>query len=1160
MQGYRERTSYGTMSINLNSSDKTGFIFPWVGFEINSKDLSFKSYRLDDSNSKTYQKLNPELRTKVLNDYLNSTLPNSAVYDMYLNQTSLVNLGATAGFMSDEADTITITPNANSFYVWNDSTQGVVQEAFLYKFIKTDIYIKNGLNDIHWPIQSFEGGTDNLTLTLSSNTCVPIVLGATEPSKTMVGSTVGRTFDEADIIYKLLSNGGMSNEAAWLGSGSVSLLDPLKNAIQVYQTSAVNCAQYIDGPIQSALYMKMESGEYTSFIWMDQDTPADEVFYYQNHFSTCPFGNSFPHNFYKDQNYQNPRPLNDGKSFPLKQYPCTCGAVNYSPIGTQGSKPTDYNSMGDILFADPQGLGSDFTFISWRDTRNFSPSNSPQFSFYKINGKLDKDVGFGQGTWTTPNGEKMVLKTGRRYTYYRSNLRVNSNSTTIAPYLFVKYPYKNISVTCGPDFNNLVDLVILIDNSRTQLFDIELVKDMAKQVCETAIKSNPDVQISIISFSEHGLILNYLTNDLNSLRISIENIKVPDSHPKWMTNITEGLILANNVLYTIQPPGNDCNFGNISKLCKGLQTQIVNQSKLASITNCPRKNANKQILLFSDGQETLNIGTAEIYAEAIKKNKIKLMCIDIGYYALSDKLMQKMASPDLFFNLQEYLLYSDVDINRFIINITTLLMGCFPSVPVWCKAYKDDFGNWVGLNIPSDMVLNAGDYFAYVHKNSITYKSQNEQSSFVVPSLSFTINIKLDGWDYNTNTFSLSTRGAYFGAKPFWGKMNFPTISALPYAGGGRVMDEYVILHQPEVSDIILKNGNYITYKNIKNSFLRWNEDLTFNCFYNDQRWNKLEITKQESNFASKLDTVNKEDYVIKATNEPSDIMLESYSTINPTKYTFHLALFNSPFTYTENLYYLNRCKNSFVVFTTGKALEAVNPYLNLDNVHYPTIANITFPSTYVTESQTGNYLLPDRLGVPYYRGVGYDIVLDPKSISVLDSLSAERMFLDIQKYGPRNRGLTKKDQLSPVEIKKINNKWMIEPYSSGSYAGTIIKTLNNQKLIPYQSNYEINPNNQIGLSLQKDNYQFWNPVYYNSWTDKKNYPLTERNEVILQKFLDRMDSLLTDVGIQSEWKTDIYGNNFGIFKGYGLETSNYILSENNKKFTTEGGLRFETE
>lgn len=1160
LQGHRSEIINDKMNVILNSNDISEFIFPWVGFNINSNDLSFESYSLNDSSKNVYQKLNNQLKEKILISYYNNTLPNSSVYDIYLNQTNLVDSGSHSAFLSDEADSLTVTPSSREFYVWNESTQGKVNEAFLYKFIKTDIYVGGDITDIHWPIQSFEGTTDNLTLTLSSDTCVPIVLGSLDPSKSMIGSVAGRDINTSDVIYKLLDNSNTPVEAAWLGSGSINQLNQIKNAIPIYDSEAVNCAEYLDGPIQPALYQKMNPGEFTSFIWMDKDTPANDVFYYHKHSSTCEYGNSFPHNFYKDQDYQNPSPLNDGKKFPLNYKPCTCKAVNYSPIGAEGNNSTDYHSMSDLLFADPQGLGVDFSYSSWRDTRNFSSSNSPQFSFYKIDGKLDKDVGFGNGSWVTGNGKKMILKTGRRYTYYRSNLRINPNSPTESPYLFVKYPYENISLTCGSDYNNLIDLVILIDNSRTQYFDIEIVKSMAKKICELSLNNNPKSQISIISFSEHGLILNYLTSDLSNLLTSIESIQIPKKYPDWLTNITEGLILANNVLYTTQPFDNDCNYGDTKNLCKNLNSQVINKSRIGSVSNCPLPNSTKKILIFSDGQETVNVGTAETYAQIIKQNGAIITSIDIGYYSLKNKLMENVASDDLYFNLQEYLLYSDINIQRFIENISSLLMGCFPSMPVWCKAKRDSSGNWIGLNVPSDIVLKAGDYLAYVHKNTISYISQNNSMSFNIPSLSFTINVKLDGWDYYTNTFNLSSRGKTYGAKPFWGKTLNSSMSALPYGGSGRVMDEYVILHQPEVSDIVLKNGNYIRYKNSGKGFINWNQDLTFNVTYTNQQWNKLRIRKEGSNLASSLNTRNVEDYIIDQTNEPSDLYLESYSTLNPTRYNFYLGSQNEPFVYNENLLFIDRCDSSFVEFTSGKIIEASYPHLNLDNVHFPTIANIGFPSSFVTERQTGTYLLPDRLGVSYYRGVNYDIKLDPKKISYLDSLNLEYMFLDTQKYGSRNRGLTKNDQITPVEIKNINNKWMIEPYGSGNYSGTIIDSVKNQKFIPYQSNYEINEKDQMGICLQKDSFYFWSPLFYNEMNYSKNNPITFRNELDLEKFLYKVDTLLSDVGIQSEWRTDIYGNDFALFKGYGLETSKYILSEDGYTFTTEYGLRLETE
>jgi hypothetical protein len=1160
LQGYRQEVSHDKMSIGLKSNDKNDFIFPFVGFNINSKDLSFKSYSLNDSNNLLYQKLSPQIRSSILKSYYNNVLPNSAVYDMYLNQTSLVKSGANAGYFSDDSDTITVTPSSRNYFTWSDSIGGNVESAYLYKFEKTDIFIRNDVNDIHWPIESYIGGTDNITLSLSADTCIPIQLQSIDPSNAMIGAIAGQSFNSSDVIYKLASNGGVPIEAAWLGSGSITQLDQTKNAIRVYQTSAVNCAQFIDGPIEPSLSINMPAGTFNSFIWMDEDTPADQVFYYYEHATNCPYGNSFPHDFYKDQDYQNPTPLNGGKKFPLIEHPCTCRAVNYSPIGTQGDKPTDYNSMGDMLFADPQGLGVDFAFNTWKDTRNFKPFNSPQFAFYKIDGTLDQEVGFGTGKWVNGDKTQMILKTGRRYTYYRSNLRINSSSSTVAPYLLVNYGYKNIPLTCGPNFSDYVDLVIVIDNSRTQSYDIDIVKSIAKNICETTFKTNNNVLISIISFSQHGLVLNYLTNDIASLIGSIDSIKTPKTYPEWLTNIIDGLILANNVLFTNQPVGNNCNYGDISYLCSGLNQKVINQSNIATITNCPRRDARKKILIFSDGQETLNKGTSVPYAELLKQNGVDIIAVDIGYYALTDRILEQMASDNMYYNLEEYLLYSDANLDVFSSNLTTLTIVCFPSYPTWCKAIRDSSGNWTGINTPSDMLLNAGDYLSYVHQTQTSYVAQNSFGSFNIPAISFTINVKLDGWSYEDSFFNLLNKGDGFGGKPFWGKTNTPSATSFPIAGGGRLMDDYVLLHQPEVSNMILKNGMYISYKNTKNEPFRWNEDLTFTVTLSNQQWNKLLISKTDSNLSVNLNTINVQDVIIDQTNDPSDLMLESYSSLNPAKYNFYLAPTNTPFTYVEDLFYINRCNATFVTFITGQVLDVTEPYLNLNNVNYPTIANIAFPSTFVTESQIGNYLLPDRLGVPYYRGKGYLMELDPTSITYLDSISAERMFLDIDKYASRNRGLTKKDQNTPIRIKNIDNRWMIEPFGSGDYSGTIVETINNQKFIPYQSNYEINKDNQIGISLQRDDFQFWNPDFFNTWNDAKKYPLTFRNELIFQNFLNKLDTLLTDIGIQSEWKTDIYGNNFGLFKDYGNATSHYLLTESGEKITTEVGLRFESQ
>ena len=282
----------------------------------------------------------------------------------------------------------------------------------------------------------------------------------------------------------------------------------------------------------------------------------------------------------------------------------------------------------------------------------------------------------------------------------------------------------------------------------------------------------------------------------------------------------------------------------------------------------------------------------------------------------------------------------------------------------------------------------------------------------------------------------------------------------------------------------------------------------------------------------------NNLDLIAYSSDEPSDLVLESYSSFMPSKYNYYAR---NAFNYTQDLYYRSKCLTSFVQFSTGVAVEAVHPYANLDNVHFPTVATVSFPSLATSDKQTGEYMLPENLGVSYWRGRGYTIDVSGDTLTFIDGISAERLFLNTNKYGPRQRGLTKNDQYSPVVVKDIDNTWIMESYSSSNAAGRITDTLNNQKFTPYQSKYEITKRNDLGLSRQNDDFNFWDFPIPGTWNKPDKYPVTFRKEVLASSYEDRKSELLVNKGDMSEWKNDIFGNNYGLFKSQ--NTLNKFLS-----------------
>jgi hypothetical protein len=178
-------------------------------------------------------------------------------------------------------------------------------------------------------------------------------------------------------------------------------------------------------------------------------------------------------------------------------------------------------------------------------------------------------------------------------------------------------------------------------------------------------------------------------------------------------------------------------------------------------------------------------------------------------------------------------------------------------------------------------------------------------------------------------------------------------------------------------------------------------------------QWKKLEFKKIPSNLNAMLKNNSIEKYAV-ATEIDSDINLESYSSFAPTKYNYYAR---KSFTYDENLNYIDRDLNSFVVYNTGVYLEPENPYSNLLNVNFPTVAITQFPKNLISKKQIGHYLLPERLGFSFYLGKGYTSEISNAKIDLIDSLSAERIYYDLNKFNPSNKYKNWEDVINSEKI-----------------------------------------------------------------------------------------------------------------------------------------------
>jgi hypothetical protein len=1138
---------YKNVSVNIEPNSIREFIWPYTGFELSEITNEWGGHVTNDNSIGTFYFLPAPEKEKILEKYYTTNLPADSAHPIYLNQTDFFRQGSFAAENSYESDVIlkqNNNQNINSIY---NETVGETEAAFLYKFTETNLPVLNGLNTYLWPLKRVDTDQENIPIKIDNKFCSPLELRFINIKKSFKGAVAGLTFDTADVIFKIDKQNGVPVEAAWLASQPIGELDIVKNSIKVYNNKAVNCQQCLEGPIQTGLSTLIQPGQFVSFIWTGDDTYLDNVVKFVEHNDGCPYKN-IKTDYYTDQDFRNAVPLVQKEN---KWEKCNCRSVYFSPIGHKGNNLTDYDGITDFIFHDPEGLGDNFTFDSWKDSRNLKYRNSPQFAFYQLDKQIvyNKDViGWGVGRWKTgssSNNGRFVLRTGRRYTYYRSNFKT-VNSETV-PYLVINHPYESQTVNCVTP--NCFDMVICVDLSVSQKYNL----DVSKKIVEEIVRAKPiNSQIAIVAFDLEGSILSYLEQTPDTVTLFERMATLGNRVEFYRTNIYDALELANTILTTTITQGTTVK--NFKRLCADLNATLV-AAQETLVLNDPQEDCDKKIVIISDGASNVFTKTGLNYAERLKGKGIKIHGIDIGMLSKYNDNLETMSSSNFYFNLEKFLTLSDGDIEDFLSFFIGSVNGCVPEVGRWNLATRSADGNWTGEHEQSPMIIRPGDYIIYLHREEISYLSPvNGTVAFTQPSINFTLDAPLEGWSYLTNTFDDNASYEVSGARPYWAEayvdplndvqregytvdVNFDKNSM--YSGGHvRWVENYLPVTQPDISKMVLTNGNFIQYKRNKTESLLLKQRVKFDRPVEGKVWCKLEFTKQFSKIEKLLQS-NKLEYIVEPTYEESDLDLEGFYEFKNSRYNYFAR---NAFDYSQELFLINKCRDNFVVFTSGRVLQAEMPYAHLDNVNFPTVASVPLPYNFVTKTEVGEYLLPTKFGVSYFRGKGHSISLDPQSLTTLDAMSAERLFLDPTNYGPITRGLTKTNNYSPTKIDYVDNRWMIAPYGSGDYSGTVIDTVANQKFTAYQSSYEVYGQNEFGVSRQVDNTQFYTGGFPPVWNDPINYPLTYRGEVKPQDYLLRRDKLLGDVGIITSWKTDIYGNNYGLFKS--REDQNRLQTE----------------
>ena len=400
------------------------------------------------------------------------------------------------------------------------------------------------------------------------------------------------------------------------------------------------------------------------------------------------------------------------------------------------------------------------------------------------------------------------------------------------------------------------------------------------------------------------------------------------------------------------------------------------------------------------------------------------------------------------------------------------------------------------------------------------------QSTYTNFTPGYVINTPLQGWSYNMCAPD-PCNVDYFnnGARPYWAvSYNEKTTetdyrSIIDWGVPQRWYDEHNCVTQPLISPIALTGGEYFKYTRNYNSPITWVQPLTLNAKVDKKQWcdleyNTLSLAALSSTLnniytnlnTTPLNTISTLQFVDFVNNQPCEVY---YNAITP--FTWQISAV--PLTTT------NTDTNVSVV----TSIAANEPWNNISNRYYPTIATTPHLGSLSSSLDVGDFFAPNKLGISYFIDQNY-------STSLANKIKSTSIQFESPTVHVGGRGLTKQDQITPYVVTKEDNTWIKEHTTAGDAAGNIEKNIAKkyQKFIPYQSNIETNTSSQAGLITTNTLQDPWGGSDETTWLDNSTKNFT--GQISLSSW--KGAQILTQSGKDLDnWVTDVYGNQYGLFK-----------------------------
>ena len=435
------------MSAGILANTPFEFRFPFAGYGISGEGLNWSGPTYSNLD-KIYETLEDAEQQAILSAYWDSPTTACELIPISIHDTSLVDCGANSNTIYTSADKITVRTTDIDDMVHDDTPDGVYtgtnNHAWLYRMNNTDLPISVNKNYISWPVQIYEADQTIDIFSVPSSECDKLSLSSVDTASGFIGSRAGYDIFDSDILYKLDARNGTPIECAFLSGVPFTNLSALSSNTTTWTANATGCHQ-------TGLNLKCAPNSYITFMWLDEDTPMDDVSFHIEHQPDCPYLFEYHHSLMKEN------PADEKEDIDYHQWQkCTCGAIKYSPLGHGGTNYDEYNGFSDVCFLDSL-YPIPFSKSTWvsEDRVNigtFKPyTTSPDFGWYQLtNTAVEPDIGWGKGRWVAKGipgtiPEQFILRKGYQYKYYRNNIGYDNQYIVddCVPYLIIRHKHSN---------------------------------------------------------------------------------------------------------------------------------------------------------------------------------------------------------------------------------------------------------------------------------------------------------------------------------------------------------------------------------------------------------------------------------------------------------------------------------------------------------------------------------------------------------------------------------------------------------------------------------------------------------------------------------------------------------------------------------------------